>query len=73
MRELLFSLTKKDFEMKTSPAGGPGGQNQNRRNTKVTFVHRPSGATGSCKDHRTQLPNKKAAFRRLVNSKEFQT
>ncbi len=70
-RKLIFSLTKKDFEMQTFRSGGKGGQNQNKRDTGVRFVHKESGARGEARDSRTQLANKKAAFNRLVNSKKF--
>ena len=47
--------------METFRAGGPGGQNQNKRNTGVRWIHVPSGATGEARDHRTQGENKRAA------------
>ena len=70
-RELLFSVTKKDFDVQTFRAGGKGGQNQNKRNTGVRIIHRDSGAVGESREHRTQGQNKKAAFERLVASKKF--
>ncbi len=72
MKELLISLTKKDVKMQTFRSGGKGGQNQNKRDTGVRFVHKASGATGEARDSRTQLTNKKAAFNRLVKTKTFQ-
>ena len=41
-REKLFSI--KDFEVQTFRSGGPGGQNQNKRNTGVRIIHKSSGA-----------------------------
>ncbi len=70
-RELLFSLTKKDFVIQTFRAGGKGGQNQNKRNTGVRIIHPESGARGESREERSQYANRKRAFQRLVDSKEF--
>lgn len=72
-RQKIFSLTSKDFEWDTFRAGGAGGQNQNKRETGVRCRHRASGAVGESREFRTQLKNKRAAFRRCAESKEFQT
>lgn len=61
MKTLVFTITKNDCRMETFRAGGPGGQNQNKRNTGVRWIHVPSGATGEARDHRTQGENKRAA------------
>lgn len=70
-RELLFSVTKKDFVMQTFAAGGPGGQKQNTSNTGVRLIHKDSGAVGEARDSRSQDDNKKAAFRRLLQTSEW--
>jgi protein subunit release factor B len=67
----MFSVGIKDCEVQTFRAGGPGGQNQNKRDTGVRVIHHPSGAVGESRDERTQLKNKKNAFRRMVESKPF--
>lgn len=59
--------------METFRAGGPGGQNQNKRDTGVRIVHPPSGAVGESREERSQLANKKKAFRRMAESPEFKT
>lgn len=66
MRQKIISLTKKNFRIDTFRSGGPGGQNQNKRSTGVRIVHQASGAVGESREHRTQLENKKAAFKRLT-------
>ena len=71
-RRLLFSVTRKDFEIQTFRSGGPGGQYQNRRDSGVRVIHKASGARGEARDRRSQLQNRKAAFERLVQSSEFQ-
>jgi protein subunit release factor B len=70
-KELIFSLTKKDFEVQTFHAGGPGGQNQNKRDTGVRVIHKESGAVGEARDTRSQLSNKQAALLRLTKTAKF--
>lgn len=72
-KELLFSVTKKDFRIDTFRSGGKGGQNQNKRDTGVRMVHLDSGAVGESREERSQLQNKKNAFRRCIDSKRFKT
>lgn len=67
----LFSLTAKDFEMQTFTVSGHGGGGKDTSNTGVRFIHRPSGAVGEGREERSQLANKKRAFTRMANSKEF--
>jgi len=73
-RELLFSLSKAngDFVVTTARSSGPGGQNVNKRDTKVTVKHPASGAQATSQVHRTQERNRADAFRRLVESEAFQ-
>lgn len=73
MRELLFSVTKDDFELQTFRAGGKGGQGQNKRSTGVRLIHKASGARGEARDQRSFDQNRKNAFLRLVESKEFKS
>lgn len=70
-RELLFSVTAKDCIMDTFCSGGPGGQNQNKRKTGVRFRHPPSGAVGESREQRSQEQNKRTAWRRMAESKQF--
>jgi len=65
-------VTSKDCERQTFRAGGPGGQNQNKRDTGVRFIHHPSGARGESREARTQPENARLAFRRMSESPEFQ-
>jgi len=68
VRELLFSVTKKDFKVDTFRAGGPGGQKQNKTSSAVRITHIESGAVGECRNHRSQAQNKKEALRRLIKT-----
>lgn len=70
-RRLLLSVTLKDCEVQTFRSGGKGGQNQNKRDTGVRVIHHASGARGEARDERSQLQNKKLAFRRMAESDTF--
>lgn len=67
----LVTVTMKDCRMDTFRAGGKGGQNQNKTNSGVRIVHEPSGSIGESREHRDQLANKKAAFKRMANSQKM--
>ena len=70
-RELLFSLTKKDFDIQRFKSGGKGGQHQNTCDSGVRIIHKASGAVGESREHRSQHQNKKSAFDRLLKTSEF--
>ncbi len=67
----ILSVTLADCDVDTFSAGGPGGQHQNTSNTGVRIKHRASGAVGESREHRSQLQNKKAAFRRMTEHPKF--
>ena len=71
MREKFLSVTIHDCEVQTFRSGGNGGQNQNKRETGVRVIHRPSGARGESREERSQDQNKKTAFRRMAESATF--
>lgn len=70
-KELLFSVGIEDCEVQTFRSGGKGGQNQNKRDTGVRVIHHPSGARGESREERSQLQNKRRAFRKMAESSEF--
>lgn len=70
-RQLMFSVTVKDCEVQTFRSGGKGGQNQNKRDTGVRIIHHPSGARGEARDERSQLQNKRLAFKRMADHPLF--
>jgi protein subunit release factor B len=57
--------------MDTFRSGGPGGQNQNVRDTGVRFTHHASGAVGESREHRYQWQNKKTAWKRMAEHPKF--
>lgn len=70
-RQLLFSLTKKDFEVEPFRASGNGGQNRNKVMSCCRIYHRASGAVAEAKEQRDFHQNKKVAFKRLIEKEEF--
>jgi peptide chain release factor 1 len=71
-KELLFSITKRDFVVEHIRGSGPGGQHRNKTSTGVRIKHPKSGAVGVATDSKSQKTNKRNALERLVGSKEFQ-
>ena len=69
--KLVFSITKKDFEIQTFRAGGKGGQNQNKVESGVRIIHKASGCTSEAREQRDQLQNKRIAFKRLIEQPQF--
>jgi protein subunit release factor B len=73
-RERVLHITiQKDCNVQTFRCGGKGGQNKDKRDTGVRVIHRMSGARGESREERSQLANKKLAFRRMAESPEFKT
>lgn len=72
-RELLFSVTRKDFEIEAFRGSGNGGQNRNKRDTACRIRHRPSGTVAEAQENRTFDHNRKAAFLRLTAHPKFRT
>ena len=70
-RDKLFTVTIGDCRVDTFRAGGKGGQAQNKKSTGVRVVHEPSGAVGESREERSQLQNKRTAFRRMSESDRF--
>lgn len=64
-------MTVHDCEVQHFRSGGKGGQNQNKRDTGTRVVHHPSGARGESREERSQLQNKRSAFRKMAESTQF--
>ncbi len=71
MRELLFRVTATDCEWSYTRGTGKGGQKRNKTSSAVHCSHRPSGAHGYAQDSRSQLENRRTAFRKMAESAEF--
>ncbi len=70
-RQLLFKLTKKDFEIEPFKASGNGGQKRNKTMSACRIYHRASGAVAEAKEERSFFQNRTNAFKRLVEKPEF--
>lgn len=72
-RERILTVTKDDCEWQYFRAGGKGGQAQNKTNSGVRCIHHPSGAVGESREECQQLFNRRLAFKRMTESREFQS
>jgi hypothetical protein len=52
-------------DFRATRRSGPGGQNRNKVETAVVFLHRPTGITAQASERRTQGENRRAALHRL--------
>lgn len=71
MRELLFSITKKDFDVNWFSGKGAGGQHRNKHQNCVRLKHRDSGVIVTGQNSRSRKENIKAALQNLVNHPKF--
>jgi protein subunit release factor A len=71
-RQRLFSVTAADCEWQVFRGSGDGGQKRQKTSSGVRCCHRPSGAEGKATDSRLQSENRKTAFKRMCESREFQ-
>lgn len=65
-KELVLSLTKKDFRVDFYRGSGPGGQNRNKRDNSCRITHVATGISACAEDSKSQSTNKRNAFRKLV-------
>lgn len=65
-KELIARVTMDDLTMETFCGSGPGGQHRNKNQTAVRLTHPESGLSAESSTYKSQLQNKRAAFRKLA-------
>lgn len=70
--EKLFSLTAKDFIFIPTKGRGKGGQHKNKTLTACICKHESSGAEGAAEEGKDFKTNKRLAFQKMTETKEFQ-
>jgi len=71
MRQLLFSVTKKDLKITYFNGQGKGGQNRNKVQNCVRIQHEASGVLVTGQEERSRDQNLKNAFKRLTDHPKF--
>ena len=71
MKELLFSITKKDFKLDWFSGTGAGGQYRNKHQNCLRLTHIESGVTVTGQSHRERISNQKEAINNLVKHPQF--
>lgn len=65
------SIQLSDIRFEAMRAGGPGGQHQNKTESAVRAIHRPTGLSVVARDGRSQHRNKAIAIERLATMLHF--
>lgn len=71
MKELLFSVTKNDFEVDWFSGTGCGGQYRNKHQNCCRIRHKDSGAIATGQSQRDRVSNLKEAMENLTKSPKF--
>jgi peptide chain release factor 1 len=70
-RELLFSLTKKDFDVQWYSGTGAGGQHRNKHQNCCRIIHKETGVKSTGQSNRDRIANQKEAFQNLIKHPKF--
>jgi protein subunit release factor A len=71
MKELLFSITKKDFKIDFFSGTGAGGQYRNKHQNCVRLHHLESGVISTGQSNRNRDSNMREALESLVKNPKF--
>jgi peptide chain release factor 2 len=58
-------IKREDVERQTFRSGGPGGQHQNKTESGVRLIHRPTGVVAECRNERSQHKNEEMCWKML--------
>lgn len=70
-KQLLFSITKKDFKVSYFSGSGAGGQYRNKHQNCIRLQHIESGAMSVGQSHRSREQNLKEALNNLIKTAKF--
>ena len=71
MKNLLFSITKKDLKIDYFSGTGKGGQHRNKHQNCVRIHHKDSGAISTGQSNRERRSNVKEALNNLISNPKF--
>jgi len=71
MKELLFSITKKDFEITYFSGKGKGGQHRNKHQNCVRLKHKESGIISTGQNFKERSRNLREALKNLTDNPKF--
>jgi protein subunit release factor A len=71
MKELLFSITKKDFSIDYYSGTGAGGQHRNKHQNCVRLKHLDSGVVATGQSSRSRQQNLREALHSLIANVTF--
>src|SRR5262249_59099253 len=63
--DIEIEIRREDVERQTFRSGGPGGQHQNKTESGVRLIHRPTGIVAECRNERSQHKNEDMAWKML--------
>lgn len=70
-KELIFSVTKDDFEITTFSGTGAGGQHRNKHQNCVRMKHKETGIITTGQTQKSLNQNRKEAFLNMTNHPKF--
>lgn len=70
-KELLFSVTKKDFDIEFFSGKGGGGQHRNKHQNCVRMKHKESGVMVTGQSNKERQANIREAFNNLTTHPKF--